>query len=85
MPNGELKDLNKLISQNNIKVSLHINLVEGYPLSEKKDVNLLITDDGSFKYSFIGLFFLSLSNKRKELEKHLYKEIQNQVVPALYS
>ena len=58
---------------------MHINLIEGYPLSNPEDIDLLVTKDGNFKYSFVGLLFLSLSNKRKELEKQLYKEIKKQI------
>ena len=79
LPNGEITDFNKRLQKHNVTLSLHINLVEGHPLSEPNDVSLLISDDGYFKYSFVGLFFLSISNKRKEFEKQIYKEIQNQV------
>ena len=80
LPNGELTDFKQHLSCDNVKISLHINLVEGCSLSDPKDVNLIASDEGVFKYSFIGLFLLSLSSKRKELEKQLYREIQNQIV-----
>ena len=79
LPNGEISDFKQRLSDNNTTLSLHINLVEGRPLSEPNDVDLLISDNGYFKYSFVGLFFLSMSNKRKEFEKQIYIEIQNQI------
>lgn len=79
LPNGELTGYKQRLAGSNTQLSLHINLVEGYPLSSPEEVNLLITDKGSFKYSFIGLFFLSLSPKRKEFEKQIYTEMKNQI------
>ena len=79
LPNGEISDFKQRLSDNNTTLSLHINLVEGRPLSEPNDVDLLISGNGYFKYSFVGLFFLSMSNKRKEFEKQIYIEIQNQI------
>ena len=80
LPNGEISDFKQRLSGNNTTtLSLHINLVEGRPLSGPNDIDLLISDNGYFKYSFIGLFFLSISNKRKEFEKQVYTEIQSQI------
>ena len=79
LPNGEGVDFQHLSSECNAKLSLHLNLVEGYPLSSKEKVHLLIADDGSFKYSFIGLMLMSFSTKRKEVEKQIYNEIRSQI------
>ena len=79
LPNGETLDFKQRLSGNNVKLSLHINLVEGRPLSAPNDVNLLLSDSGCFKYSFVGLFFHTLFGKRKELKKQLYKEIKEQI------
>ena len=79
LPNGKVSDFKKRLSDKDAILSLHINLVEGRPLSNPKDVDLLISESGYFKYSFIGLLALSLSPKRKKLEKQIYKEIQSQV------
>lgn len=80
MPNGEISDLKEHLLKKDVKVALHLNLIEGYPLSNPKDVSLLVTNTGQFKYSFIGLFFMSFSHKRRELKKQLYKEIKEQLV-----
>ena len=61
------------------KLSLHLNLVEGRALSNPSDIPLLVNENGTFRYSFIGLFALSLTPKRKELEKQLYQEIKAQI------
>ena len=79
LPNGEVSGFKKQLSDKDALLSLHINLVEGRPLSNPKDVDLLVSENGCFKYSFIGLFLLSLSPKRKELKKQIYKEIQSQI------
>ena len=80
LPNGEISDFKQRLSGNNTTtLSLHINLVEGRPLSNPDDVDLLVSESGYFKYSFIGLLALSLSPKRKKLEKQIYKEIQSQI------
>ena len=62
-----------------INLSLHINLVEGTPLLPKEKVNLLVSEDGNFRHSFEGLFFLSMSAKRKQLEKQIYEELKAQI------
>ena len=79
LPNGKVLDLKKRLSDKDAILSLHINLVEGRPLSNPDDVDLLVSESGYFKYSFIGLFFLSISNKRKEFEKQVYTEMQSQI------
>lgn len=79
LPNGEITDFEKNLSESKPALSLHINLVEGYPLSDPKDISLIVSNDGSFKYSFIGLLLLSFSPKRKQVEKQVYTEILNQV------
>ena len=80
LPNGELEDFKERLSKYDVKLSLHINLVEGKPLSPTQDINLLVNNEGNFKYSFIGLLLLSLSFKRKEFKNQLYKEIKEQIV-----
>ena len=79
LPNGEISDFKQRFSGKDMMISLHINLVEGRPLSNLNDVDLLVSESGYFKYSFIGLLALSLSPERKKFEKQIYKEIQSQV------
>jgi len=79
LPNGKVSDLKKRLSGKDAMLSLHINLVEGRPLSNPDDVDLIVSEGGYFKYSFIGLLAISLSPKRRKLEKQIYKEIQSQI------
>ena len=79
LPNGNASDFNERLFGENVKLSLHLNLIEGYPLSNKEDVSLLVTDKGVFKYSFIGLFFLSIFGNRSLLEKQVYNELKMQI------
>jgi len=79
LPNGEVADFKKRLSDKDAILSLHINLIEGRPLSNPNDISLLVSESGFFKYSFIGLLFLSLSPKRNEFEKQIYTEIQSQI------
>ena len=79
LPNGDISNFNERLLGENVKLSLHLNLIEGYPLSKKEDVSLLVSDKGFFKYSFIGLFFLSIFGNRRLLKKQLYNEIKAQI------
>lgn len=79
LPNGETEDFKNILSHEDSVLSLHINLVEGKPLSDPKDIGLLVTEEGFFKYSFTGILALSLSPKRKELERQIYTEIKSQI------
>ena len=79
LPNSDALDFKRRLLGENVKLSLHLNLIEGYPLSKKEDVSMLISDKGIFKYSFIGLFFLSIFGNRSLLKKQLYNEIKMQI------
>ena len=79
LPNGDIEDFMQKLAGKGALLTLHLNLVEGYPLSAPEDVSLLIDENGCFKYSFIGLFLKTFSLKRKEIERQLYKEIQKQI------
>lgn len=75
MVNGSAPLLPK---ESQVAVALHLNLVEGKPLSPAEKIPLLVRDDGYFKHSFSGLLMLSLSTLRKEMERQLYAEIDAQ-------
>ncbi len=80
LPNGEIEDfVEKLNCKEGVMLTLHLNIVEGYPLSPKEDIDLLVDENGCFKCSFVGLFLKGFSPKRKEYEKQMYKEIRNQL------
>lgn len=61
-----------------VPVALHLNLVEGKPMTAPERVPLLVRGDGFLKHSFFGLLLLSVSGKRKELQRQLYLEIDAQ-------
>ena len=81
--NDFTKDIRKLDSlEKNIRKSLHLNLVEGSPLSDKSEVYMIVNENGEFKYSFIRLwlkYVLSTRNKKIKLRKQIKLEIKNQI------
>ena len=72
-------DLEKITQNKKVDISLHLNLVEGKCTLDASDINLIADENGNFKYSFVGLLFKSLFNKRK-FEAQVYKEIKSQIV-----
>ena len=77
-PNIEKVDLQTLLANRNLCVSLHLNLVEGKCVANAKDIPLLALEDGSFKHTFTGLFKLWVLGE-KAFEEQLYTEIRAQV------
>ena len=77
------KDIRKLDNlEKNIRKCLHLNLVEGSPLSDKSEVYMLVDENGEFKYSFIRLwlkYLLSPKNKKIKLRGQIKLEIENQI------
>lgn len=79
MVNGEYKEVYSIMNHTDIDVRLHLNLVEGPALSEPEKIPLLVDKRGYFKYSFVGLFFLLRTPKRKEAKKQIQYEIEKQM------
>lgn len=79
LPNGEITDFKRRLQERKALLCLHMNLVEGKPLSNPSEIGGLINAEGYFKYSFAGLFLRSLSPQRKQMEEQLYKEIKSQL------
>lgn len=79
LPNGKIENLKNRFPNDDVILSLHINLVEGKSFANPKNLNLIVSDNGYFKNSFCGLLLLSVSRKRKEFEKQVYTEIREQV------
>lgn len=79
MINGEYKDISSLMKDSGLNLRLHLNLVEGPALSGSKEIPLLVDERGYFKYSFVGLFLLLLSSKRKEAKRQIQYEIEKQI------
>ena len=78
-PNFGEVDLHELSSQKNIRLSLHLNLVEGKCMANAGEIDLIADENGYFKHSFCGLFKLNLL-QGKRLEAQAYKEIKAQVL-----
>jgi predicted glycoside hydrolase/deacetylase ChbG (UPF0249 family) len=43
-------------STNGVRMSLHINLMEGSPITDPSKVYMIINKDGEFRYSFITIW-----------------------------
>ena len=78
LPNGEIDNFKEKLAKDGGILSLHLNLVEGKPLTE--GLKVLTDKNGCFKYSFAGLYNLCISPKKKKVEEELYREIKNQIV-----
>ncbi len=70
-------DIDELVCD--ASLGIHINLVEGRCVSAPDEISLLADREGHFKHSFEDLLKISLSSKKKELEKQVYIEIKNQI------
>lgn len=78
-PNFEEIDLHKLLDNKNIRISLHLNLVEGQCMANADEITLIADKNGKLKHTFGGLFKLNLF-RRKKFEAQVYKEIKAQVL-----
>lgn len=78
-PNLDKIDLPKILENKNIRVSLHLNLVEGKCMADSSEIDLIADKNGNLKHTFAGLFRLGLFH-RKKLEAQAYKEIKAQVL-----
>lgn len=78
-PNFDYVDLNQIVKNKNVLVSLHLNLVEGKCLAEADEIDLIADKKGNLKHTFGGLFILNFFH-RKKFEKQVYKEIKAQVL-----
>lgn len=78
-PNFGDVNLQQLLKNEDLRVSLHLNLVEGKCMSNAEDIGLIADKSGNFKNTFAGLLKLDLFNGKK-LEEETYKEIRAQVL-----
>lgn len=75
-PNFTTPDLSKI--PKNVRICLHLNLVEGRCMSDPSEIDLLATPDGKFRHTFGGLFLSSLIHGKKFREQAC-REIRAQV------
>lgn len=78
-PNLEKIDLSEISENKNIRISLHLNLVEGMCMADADKIDLIADKSGNLKHTFGGLFKLNLFQGKK-LETQVYKEIKEQVL-----
>jgi len=68
----------------NFEVGLHLNLVEGKPVSAQGEVSLLIDlSTGEFRYGFLSLwkdYVLGSAKKRKSLKAQIKREVEYQIL-----
>ena len=78
-PNLEQIDLREILKDKTIRISLHLNLVEGKCMANADELDLLADKNGNFKHTFGGLFKASLLNTDL-FETQVYKEIRAQIL-----
>lgn len=65
-----INSMNKLKNVNDdVRLNLHINLIEGYPCTPKSEIPDIVNQSGEFKYTFLALWIKYLTSSRKEKEK----------------
>ncbi len=73
----------ELIKKNpNLKISIHLNFVEGKPISNPQNIPYLINKLGYFNKSFLRLslgYYFSGVEKKKSIEKQIGLEMQAQI------
>lgn len=79
LANGCLSYGAELLKGRNVKLSVHLNFVEGKGLCRPDEIPLLLGEKGHMRHSFFGLLMLSCSPKRKELETQIYREAKAQI------
>lgn len=78
-PNFDKVDLHEIATEKNIRISLHLNIVEGKCMANTEEINLIADRNGDFKHTFGGLFKLNLLHAKK-LEAQVYREIKAQIL-----
>lgn len=81
LPNGAYVDqAMALLQSHNVDLSVHLNLVEGKPLS--KNSGMLVNSQGEFALGFLKLFlfsFLNPSKKTLEFRQQIKEELRTQI------
>ena len=64
-----------------IKLGLHLNIVEGHPVSNPDDVPLLVNERGTFSHSFTGYLMASMlrTGDRDGIREQLAREFSEQI------
>lgn len=86
MPNSDyLKECMELLRpvQNDVAVTIHLNIIEGHSVCECTEVPLLTDEKGIFRCSFGGLLLHSFLPGREAYREQLKKEIRAQIYTVL--
>lgn len=78
-PNLGNVDLQKVAEHKDVRLSLHLNLVEGKCMADANLVDLIADEAGNLKHTFVGLLKLNLFQGKK-LEEQVYREIKAQIL-----
>ena len=78
-PNLDTVDLTEMLKDNNTRVALHINLVEGRCMADASKLDLLTDKSGNFIHTFTGLLKQSLVHG-KRFESQVYTELKAQIL-----
>ncbi len=62
-----------------VRVTVHLNLVEGAPLSPKEEVPLLVNEKGFFDISFGKLLLVSYLPKRSSSYREMKKQVRTEL------
>lgn len=78
-PNFDRVDLSKINEKRQVRISLHLNLVEGKCMANADEIDLIAGKKGDLKHTFCGLLKLNLL-QRKKFEVQVYKEVRAQIL-----
>ena len=74
MPNMSVCNIGeKLEGLHDVRLCVHLNFVEGECVGDRSRLSLLVDEDGYFKNTFTGLFFLSLTHSAELIEQIKYE------------
>lgn len=79
---AECADLARpFVERGAISIGVHVNVVEGHPLSDPRDIPLLVNEHGTFNHAFTGLLLASSLHTvdRDGIREQLAREIAAQL------
>ena len=62
-----------------LRVALHVNLVEGYPVAPADELDMLVDERGAFKLDFLGLLVKGAGPQRAKLADQIERECAAQI------
>tara|TARA_Y100001958_G_C21184899_1_gene514144 strand:- start:288 stop:1208 length:921 start_codon:yes stop_codon:yes gene_type:complete len=84
IPNGSAFEyaINKYKDRKKLNLSIHINLVEGKPLTNPAELHFIVSKKGEFNKSFASLwlmYLLASPQKKGQIRQQVKKEIKAQI------